>query len=52
MDISKNYNMKLSRRKAIALLGLSTVAVQFPIACVNEQSNEGSTVKEPIHYMT
>lgn len=52
MDISKNYNHKLSRRKAIALLGLSAVAVQFPIGCINEQSKEDSMVSEPIHYMT
>jgi amidase len=51
MGSSKNNNTKLSRRKVISLLGLSAVAVQFPMACDSEHSRKNSTANEPLHYM-
>jgi amidase len=43
---------KVSRRRAIGLLGLGAVAIQFPIGCIGGQSKVVSLEGEQIHYKT
>ena len=43
---------KLSRRKALALVGLGTIAIQFPMGCNGRQSRIDSLERELIHYKT
>ena len=52
MDNPEAYHNKLSRRRAIGLLGLGIGAIQFPIGCIREKSKEDSVKSEQIHYMT
>jgi amidase len=52
MDNPETYHNKLSRRRAIGLLGFGIGAIQFPIGCTKEKSKEDSLKSEPIHYMT
>jgi amidase len=50
MRNNKNDN-KLTRRKALGLLGLGAVAIQFPIGCSRGQT-EASLEGKQIHYKT
>lgn len=43
---------KVSRRRALKLLGLGAVAIQFPYGCTGGQSKVDSLEHEPIHYKT
>jgi len=43
-------NNKISRRKALSLLGLGAVITQFPIGCTGLRSEEDSSEGEPTHY--
>jgi len=52
MDNHEIFPNKLSRRRAITLLGLSALAFQFPYGCTNEHSSENTFESEPIYYMT
>jgi len=49
--MQKNKN-KLSRRKALGLLGLGAIAIQLPMACNGWQSSKEKLEKELIHYKT
>ena len=48
---NENYS-KLSRRKALALLGLGTIAIQFPIGCTERRSSEKVLESDLLHYKT
>ena len=43
---------KLTRRKALGLLGLGAVGIQFPIGCTGGQSRVDSLERELIYYKT
>jgi len=46
-------NQKLSRRKAVGLLGLGIIATQFPFACATGTSKKLSDIeKQSLHYLT
>ena len=42
----------ISRRRAIGLIGLGTLATQFPFSCSGEQSRLTDLEKQSIHYLT
>ena len=51
--MQKNRNQShLSRRKALGLLGLGTLAIQLPMACNGWQSNKEALEKELVYYKT
>lgn len=52
MEYHETFPIKVSRRRAIALLGLGAVAVQFPAGCTKKHSMDGTSESEPIYYMT
>ena len=52
MNNPETYHNKLSRRRAIGLLGLGMGAIQFPMGCTKDKSMKDSVKSEPIHYMT
>jgi amidase len=43
---------KLSRRKAVGLLGLGILATQFPLACTTGTSKLSDVEKQSLHYLT
>ena len=43
---------KLSRRKAVGLLGLGILATQFPFACTSGTSKLSDLEKQSLHYLT
>lgn len=43
---------KISRRKAIGILGLGILATQFPIACARKPESLTDSEKQSIHYLT
>ena len=51
MRKNKNHS-KLSRRKALGLLGLGAIAIQLPMGCNGWQSSKESLESELIHYKT
>ncbi len=51
MRNNENHS-KLSRRKALALLGLGSIAIQLPMGCNRRQSRVDSLERELIHYKT
>ena len=48
---NENHN-KISRRKALGLLGLGALAIQLPMACTGRQSRIDSLEPALIHYQT
>jgi len=45
-------HLKVTRRRAIGLIGLGVVAFQLPIGCIGDQSKTDYKQDEPIHYKT
>ncbi len=52
MKIKQNEMLPISRRKAIGLLGLGSLAIALPFGCSNKSSTIGSLANDPLHYRT
>jgi len=54
-DLTENGpfdKQKLSRRKAVGLLGLGVLATRFPFSCISEKAKLSDIEKQSIHYLT
>ena len=52
MNNKQNEVLPISRRKAIGLLGVGSLAIQLPFGCSFEQSKIDSVTNEPLYYRT